>query len=181
MPPTTGALTGHAFIATSLDGYIARPDGTLDWLLSRDDPAEDHGYDAFIATMDCIVMGRGTFESVLTFPEWHYTLPVLVLSSTLQTIPAHLQGKATVADLSPQLTMAHLAACGHRRAYIDGGQIIQSFLRARLIETLTITTAPVLIGAGRPLFGTLPQDIPLQHDTTTAFPSGLVQSTWRVA
>ena len=173
--------TGHAFIATSLDGYIARPDGTLDWLLSRDDPTEDHGYDTFIATMDCIVMGRGTFESVLTFPEWHYTLPVFVLSKTLKAIPDNLRDKARILDLAPQQAMSHLAACGHRRAYIDGGQIIQSFLRAGLIHSLTITTAPVLIGAGRPLFGTLPQDIPLQHDTTTAFPSGLVQSTWRVA
>lgn len=174
-------VTGHVFIATSLDGFIARPDGTLDWLISRDDPTEDHGYDAFIATMDCIVMGRGTFESVLQFPEWHYTLPVLVLSSTLKTIPAHLQGKVTTANLSPKDAMAHLAAQGHRRAYIDGGQIIQSFLRAGLIDTLTITTAPVLVGQGRPLFGTLPNDLPLTHETTRAFPSGLVQSTWRVA
>lgn len=181
MPPTTGAPTGHVFIATSLDGFIARPDGTLDWLLSRDDPAEDHGYDAFIATMDCIVMGRGTFESVLTFPEWHYTLPVFVLSKTLKTLPDHVAGKASLLNLPPEETMAHLAARGHRRAYIDGGQIIQSFLRAGLIHSLTITTAPVLIGAGRPLFGTLPQDVPLRHETTTAFPSGLVQSTWRLA
>lgn len=173
--------TGHVFIATSLDGFIARPDGNLDWLISRDDPAEDHGYDAFIATMDCIIMGRGTFDSVLQFPEWHYTLPVLVLSSTLQTIPGHLQGKVTSANLTPTEAMAHLATQGHKRAYIDGGQIIQSFLRARLIDTLTITTAPVLLGAGRPLFGALPNDQALKHETTKAFPSGLVQSTWRIA
>lgn len=176
MPPT-----GHVFIATSLDGYIARPNGTLDWLLSRDDPTEDHGYDAFIAGMDCIVMGRGTFESVQQFPEWHYTLPVLVLTNTLKTLPDHLQGKVTLATLSPTEAMAHLATQGHKRAYIDGGQIIQSFLRARLIQTMTITTAPVLLGAGRPLFGSLPTDLPLKHESTTAFPSGLVQSTWRIA
>ena len=180
MPPAP-QTTGHIFIATSLDGFIARPDGSLDWLLSRDDPAEDHGYDAFIATMDCIVMGRGTFDSVLRFPEWHYTLPVLVLSATLQTIPPHLHGKATVANLSPKQAMDHLAAQGHRRAYIDGGQIIQSFLRDGLIHDMTITTAPVLLGQGRPLFGTLPRDIALTHHATKAFPSGLVQSTWRVA
>lgn len=181
MPSITGPTTGHVFIATSLDGFIARPDGTLDWLLSRDDPTEDHGYDAFIATMDCIVMGRGTFESVLQFPEWHYTLPVLVLSRSLKTIPDHLRGKVTLCDLPPNEAMDHLATQGHRRAYIDGGQIIQSFLRADLIDTLTITTAPVLLGQGRPLFGTLPADIALTHETTKAFPSGLVQSTWRRA
>ena len=173
--------TGHVFIATSLDGYIARPDGTLDWLLSRDDPTEDHGYDAFIATMDCIIMGRGTFESVLQFPDWHYTLPVLVLSKSLKTIPDHLQGKVTLSTLAPKDALHRLATQGHRRAYVDGGQIIQSFLRDGLIHDMTITTAPVLLGAGRPLFGALPKDIPLTHQTTKAFPSGLVQSTWRVA
>jgi dihydrofolate reductase len=181
MPPTTGLITGHIFIATSLDGYIARPDGTLDWLLSRDDPTEDHGYDAFIATMDCIVMGRGTFESVLQFPDWPYTLPVLVLSKTMKTLPAHLTGTATLTDLPPKQAMQLLATQGHRRAYIDGGQIIQSFLCNGLITEMTITMAPVLIGAGRPLFGTLSKDIPLAHQTTKAFPSGLLQSTWRVA
>lgn len=177
MPPTTG----HVFIATSLDGFIARPDGTLDWLLSRDDPTEDHGYDAFIATMDCIVMGRGTFESVLQFPEWHYALPVFVLSRSLKAVPDHLRGKVALSDLSPRDAMDHLATQGHRRAYIDGGQIIQSFLRDGLIYDMTITTAPVLLGAGRSLFGTLPKDMPLEHQSTKAFPSGLVQSTWRIA
>lgn len=177
MPRTTG----HVFIATSLDGFIARPDGTLDWLLSRDDPTEDHGYDAFIATMDCIVMGRGTFESVLQFPDWHYSLPVFVLSKTLSHIPAHLHGKAAILNLSPSETMQHLASKGHRRAYIDGGRVIQSFLRNGLIRDMTITTAPVLIGQGRPLFGTLLADMPLTHTATKTFPSGLVQSTWRVA
>jgi dihydrofolate reductase len=177
MPQTTG----HIFIATSLDGYIARPDGTLDWLLSRDDPTEDHGYDAFIATMDCIVMGRGTFDSVLKFPDWPYTLPVLVLSNSLKAIPDHLKGKVALSTLPPARAMDHLATQGHRRAYIDGGQIIQSFLRDGLIHDMTITTAPVLIGQGRPLFGTLLKDIPLLHHSTKAFPSGLVQSTWRIA
>ena len=184
MPPMpTHSLTGHVFIATSLDGFIARPDGTLDWLLSRDDPAEDHGYAAFIAEMDCIIMGRGSFDAVRTFPEWPYALPVLVLSQQLagQPIPPDLQGKVEFLALTPERAFDHLAARGHLRAYVDGGRIVQSFLRAGLIDRLTITTAPVLIGQGRPLFGNLPQDIALTHETTRAFPSGLVQSTWRVS
>lgn len=177
------SITGHVFIAISLDGFIARPDGTLDWLISRDAPDEDHGYPAFIAGMDCIVMGRGTYEAVLGFPDWPYTLPVLVLSSILagQPAPDALRDRVTFANLTPQQAVQHLSDQGHRRAYIDGGQIVQSFLRAGLIETLTITTAPVLIGQGRPLFGALPRDIALTHTGTTAFPSGLVQSTWRIA
>lgn len=174
---------GHVFIATSLDGFIARPDGSLDWLLSRDAPTEDHGYDAFIAGMDCIIMGRGSFDAVRGFPDWPYTLPVLVLSQQLahQTVPDDLKGKVTFAAHSPQQAMRHLADKGHRNAYVDGGQIVQSFLRAGLIDSLTITTAPVIIGQGRPLFGTLPKDIPLRHKATHSFPSGLVQSTWAVA
>ena len=173
---------GHVFIATSLDGFIARPDGSLDWLMSRDAPDEDHGYDAFIAGMDCILMGRGTFDAVRAFPDWPYTLPVLVLSRHLamQPVPEDLIGKVTFAAHSPEQAMQHLATQGHRNAYVDGGQIVQSFLRAGLIDSLTITTAPVLIGQGRPLFGALPQDIPLRHTGTRTFPSGLVQSTWRL-
>ncbi|PLL12132.1 deaminase [Tabrizicola sp. TH137] len=174
---------GHVFIATSLDGFIARPDGSLDWLLSRDTPDEDHGYDAFIAGMDCIIMGRGSYDAVRTFPDWPYTLPVLVLSAQLapHPVPPDLMGKVTFAAHDPETAMQHLAAQGHRNAYVDGGRIVQSFLRAGLIDSLTITTAPVLIGAGRPLFGALPQDIALRHQATRAFPSGLVQSTWQVA
>lgn len=176
-------IRGHVFIATSLDGFIARPDGSLDWLLSRDDPTEDHGYDAFIAGMDCIIMGRGSFDAVRGFPDWPYTLPVLVLSQQLahQAVPKDLKGKVTFAAHSPEQAMRHLADKGHRNAYVDGGQIVQSFLRAGLIDSMTITTAPVLIGQGRPLFGTLPKDIPLRHKATRSFPSGLVQSTWAVA
>lgn len=174
---------GHVFIATSLDGFIARPDGSLDWLLSRGDPAEDHGYEAFIAGMDCIIMGRGTYDAVRSFPDWPYTLPVLVLSQQLaqQPVPENLQGKVTFAAYGPEQAMRHLSDKGHRKAYVDGGQIVQSFLRAGLIDSLTITTAPVLIGQGRPLFGALPKDIPLRHKATRSFPSGLVQSTWAVA
>ena len=72
--------TAHVFIATSLDGYIARPDGDIDWLLQRDDPTEDHGYSTFIADKNVIVMGRGTYEKVATFDTWFYELPVVVLS-----------------------------------------------------------------------------------------------------
>lgn len=176
-------VTGHVFIATSLDGFIARPDGSLDWLISRDNPEEDHGYESFISGMDAILMGRGTFETARRFPEWPYSLPVLVLSTQLAGRPPEpgLQGQVTVLDLSPAAAMAELGRQGHRRVYVDGGRIVQSFLRAGLVHDLTITTAPVLIGQGRPLFGTLVEDVPLVHLQTRAFPSGLVQTRWRVA
>jgi dihydrofolate reductase len=174
--------TGHVFIATSLDGYIARADGDIGWLLERDDPAEDHGYVDFIADKDAIVMGRGSYEKALTFGAWHYELPVVVLSTQLAgtPVPAALQGKVRFSALAPAALMEELARQGMRRVYVDGGRVVQSFLLGGLIEDLVITTAPVLLGAGRPLFGALPRDIGLQLTASRSFPSGLVQSSYRV-
>ncbi|CAI0713131.1 Uncharacterised protein [Serratia quinivorans] len=97
-------VTTHVFIATSLDGYIARQDGDIEWLLQRDDPSEDHGFDAFIADKDMIVMGRGTYEKVLSFDSWPYDLPVVVLSKQLanEPVPLPLKGKVQFSDLAPK-------------------------------------------------------------------------------
>lgn len=175
--------TAHVFIATSLDGFIARPDGDIGWLLERDDPAEDHGYNAFIADKDMIVMGRGSYEKVLGFDAWPYDLPVLVLSERLAgtPVPSRLEGKVRFASQTPKDAMADLAKQGVRRVYLDGGQLVQSFLRDGLVADMVITTVPVLIGAGRPLFGALPQDVGLELVASRSFPSGLVQSTYRLA
>jgi dihydrofolate reductase len=175
-------ITGHVFIATSLDGYIARPDGDIGWLLQRDDPDEDHGYTAFIADKDMIVMGRGSYETVAGFETWPYDRPVLVLSKRLAgaPVPERLQGKVRFADLAPAEAMRELEREGMRRVYVDGGRLVQSFLRERLIDDMVITTVPVLIGAGRPLFGELPGDRDLALVSSRSFPSGLVQSTYRL-
>lgn len=174
--------TAHVFIATSLDGFIARQDGDIAWLLQRDDPAEDHGYPAFIADKDMIVMGRGSYEKVLAFDSWPYDLPVLVLSAQLADapVPEALKGKLRFSSQAPSEVMAELALQGARRVYVDGGKLVQSFLRDGLIADMVITTVPVLIGSGRPLFGSLPQDIDLQLVSSRSFPSGLVQSTYRL-
>lgn len=175
-------ITGHVFIATSLDGHIARPDGDIGWLLERDDPEEDHGYTAFIADKDMIVMGRGSYEKVLGFETWPYDRPVLVLSKRLAgaPVPDRLQGKLRFADLAPAEAMRELETQGVRRVYVDGGKVVQAFLRERLIDDMVITTAPVLIGSGRPLFGELPGDLGLELVSSRSFPSGLVQSTYRL-
>lgn len=175
--------TAHVFIATSVDGYIARADGDIDWLLARDDPGEDHGYAAFIADKDLIVMGRGCYEKVLGFEHWPYTLPVVVVSQQLAgtPVPPALQGKLRFTGLAPAALMDELASQGVRRVYLDGGRLLQSFLRAGLVADMVVTTVPVLIGAGRPLFGALARDIDLRLVSSRSFPSGLVQSTWRLA
>jgi dihydrofolate reductase len=174
-------ISAHVFIATSLDGYIARLDGDIGWLLQRDDPAEDHGYRDFIADKDAIVMGRGSFEKVLGFDPWPYELQVVVLSKQLAgtPVPEALRGKVRFAAAEPAQAMAQLEREGVRRVYVDGGQLVQSFIRAGLVEDMVLTTVPVLIGAGRPLFGALPRDLDLALVASRSFPSGLVQSTYR--
>jgi len=175
-------ITGHVFIATSLDGFIAREDGDIEWLLQQDQAGEDHGYDDFIRDIDAIVMGRGTFEAVRDMDEWFYNRPVLVLSSVLsqQEVPAKLTGKVRFTDKSPQEAMAMLEDEGSRRVYVDGGKIIQSFITLGMISDMVITHVPILLGTGRPLFGSVQHDVFLTHKYTRSFPSGLVQSSYNV-
>lgn len=175
-------ITAHVFIAISLDGFIARQDGGIEWLLQRDDPTEEHGYPAFIADKDVIVMGRGSYEKALTFDPWPYDLPVVVLSKQLADapVPEALTGKVRFSRRSPKDEMNNLAEQNVRRVYVDGGQVVQSFLRDGLIADMVITTIPVLIGSGRPLFGALSQDIDLKLVSCRSFPSGLVQSSYRL-
>ncbi|UFM71643.1 dihydrofolate reductase family protein [Leclercia adecarboxylata] len=175
-------VSTHVFIAVSLDGYIARQDGDIDWLLQRDDPTEDHGYTAFIADKEWIVMGRGSYEKVLTFKEWPYDRPVLVLSRQLADtpVPEVLKGKVQFSRLTPKDVLNDLAAQNVQRVYLDGGQVIQSFLREGLVADMVITTVPVLLGSGKPLFGSLSRDINLTLLSSRSFPSGLVQSHYRL-
>lgn len=175
-------MPAHVFIATSLDGYIARPDGTLDWLPepSGDSAADDHGYSAFMAGIDAVVMGRNTFEVVLGFGGWHFTKPVVVLSSRRLDIPAELEGKVFAMSGEPTDVVAECAARGWQELYIDGGITIQRFLRAAFVSRLIITRVPVILGAGIPLFGDVARDVVLDHTRTTAYPTGLVQSEYRV-
>jgi dihydrofolate reductase len=175
-------ISGHVFIATSLDGFIARNNGEIDWLLSLDSRDEDHGYNSFIEDIDGIIMGRGSYEKVSTFDPWPYNKPVVVLSKSLAgaPIPQKLEGQLRFLNLSPKEAMRQMAEAGWKKVYIDGGQIIQSFLREKLIADLIVTKIPVLIGEGRPLFGLLHEDVSLTHLQTKSFPSGLVQSHYRV-
>jgi len=140
------------------------------------------GYAAFMETVDGIVMGRGSYEKVLSFDEWPYAKPVVVMSRSLAEgdIPARLAGKVRISDLEPRALMDALAEEGWEGAYIDGGKLIQSFLREGLISDFTLSRIPVLLGSGIPLFGPLDADIKLQHVETSAYGSGLVQSRYRI-
>ena len=169
------------YIATSLDGYIARPDGGIDWLVNAgdaDDP-EDYGFAAFMASVDCLVMGRNTFEMALSFPEWPYEgKRVVVLSRTLRKVPRLADGKVELFPGAIGKLVAKLEAEKVGRVYVDGGKTIQSFLKAGLVNDMTLTRIPVLIGSGLPLFGALDSDVQLEHLSTTVFKSGFVQSIY---
>lgn len=170
------------FIATSLDGYIARQDGAIDWLEQANasvPPGEDCGYAQFMASVDALVMGRNTFEQVLTFPQWPYgEKPVWVVSCSLSVLPAGLPPQVMLKSDDPRVLVGEAQALGYRRLYIDGGRLIQAFLRAGLIGDLTITTVPVLLGSGRPLFGSAGAALRLQ--SSRAYPFGFVQSVYEV-
>jgi dihydrofolate reductase len=171
-------MYASVFVGTSLDGYIARTDGALDFLpLGGGEP---HGYQDFMATVDVLVIGRKTYETVLSFDEWAYgKKPVLVISTKALASPPD---EAIVERISggPADIVASLNSRGIRHAYVDGGATIQAFLRARMIQRLIITRVPVLIGAGIPLFGELQTDVPVRHIGTRSFPSGLVQSEYHL-
>lgn len=184
-------MEATVYIGTSLDGFIARENGDIDWLTDGSDQgtdeakptdsAEDYGYEEFFATVDALVMGRGTYDKVLTFGEWPYgDKPVIVLTSRPLDRPTQVPGTVESMSCSPAECVARLEARGMRHLYVDGGKTIQSFLRAGLITRLIITRLPVLIGRGIPLFGPLDRDVKLRHVTTRSFPNGFVQSEYEV-
>jgi len=171
------------FIATSLDGFISRTDGNIDWLeqanLLKPD-RDDCGYANFFATIDALVMGRNTFEQALKFPSWPYgSTPVYVLSSSLTVLPISAPESVELHSGSPESIVSLSEQRGHRRLYVDGGKTIQGFLKCGYITEITITVIPILLGTGTSLFGALPRDVRLKHISTTTYPFGFVQSTYK--
>jgi dihydrofolate reductase len=171
-------VRASVFVGTSLDGFIARINGDFDFLFPSGN--EPHGYDEFMATVDALVMGRNTYEKVLTLSEWPYgEKPVFVLSTRpLLTVPDGVVVERLAG--TPAEILSRLEARGVGHVYVDGGITVQDFLKAGLIQRLIITRVPVLIGAGIPLFGVIPHDIMLRHIGTRQYASGLVQSEYEV-
>lgn len=174
--------TGHVFIATSLDGFVARANHKIDWLTKHQTEGEDHGYESFVATVDGVVMGRGSYRTVLSFGQWPYQKPVVVMSKTLtpDDVPPPLRHSVEITRLDPIELMQELKKRGWTHAYIDGGRVVQSFIRHGLIKELTLTTVPTLIGDGIRLFGQLDRDIDLELIEGKTFGSGLVQARYRI-
>ncbi len=179
----TSSLKISVFIATSVDGYIARPDGDVAWLHEIDplEDGDDAGYGEIFNAVDALVMGRGSFEKVLEFDSWPYAeKPVIVLSKSLTEIPSHLADVVSIDPASPRAFVEKILERGYKHIYLDGGKVIQSFLREGLVDEMTITTIPVLIGEGIPLFGSLEKDVKLKLLRSRSWSNGMVQSTYCV-
>ncbi len=166
------------FIAKSLDGYISDRNGGLDWLQSIPNPENiDMGYSEFMESIDAIIMGRATFETVCNFDiDWPYSKPVYVLSKTLKSVKDAYKGKIELINGDLKSIISDLNIKGYKRLYIDGGRTIQSFLREDLIDELIITTIPVMLGDGSSLFSELPISLSFEHVETKIFLDQIVQS-----
>lgn len=169
------------FVGRSLDGYIAGKNGELDWLdcVPNSDNVE-MGYTALMQEVDALVMGRTTFEVVCNFGgEWPYSKPVFVLSRSLKVVPESLSGKVILLQGSPHEVLDAIHQMGYSRLYIDGGRVIQDFLAADVIDELRITTIPILLGGGIPLFGELPQRLEFEHVISHLFLNQIVQDVYK--
>ncbi len=171
-------MTISVFVGVSVDGFLARPDGTLDFLDAGGNV--DHGYDEFIATIDAIVIGRNTFDFVLPFKPWPYGKRRVVVLSHRPVDLSEIDGNVEQMSGGPKEIVSKLADSGAKHVYLDGGVTIQEFLRAGLVNRLTVSRVPVLIGEGIPLFGTLPHDVQLRHICTKQYETGLVKSEYEV-
>lgn len=172
-------MSHYVYIATSLDGFIARKDGAIDWLTAIDNPEQtDYGYEEFISQIDAIVMGRSTYELAKKITPWPYKKPVYVMSRTLNEITSGNDVHLT--RLQPKELVEQLHAQGLKNLYIDGGKTIQSFLNENLIDEMTITKIPLLLGGGIPLFDShAGREIRFIHVETVVYKNGLVKSAYR--
>ncbi|MFC2122230.1 dihydrofolate reductase family protein [Bacteroidota bacterium] len=170
-------MTNYVYIATSLDGFIATIDGGVDWLNAIPNPEQsDYRFANFMIGIDAIIMGRNTFEQVITFGTWPYDKPVFVLSTTLTEIPNGYESKVEIVsgDLNELINRLHEK--GYSNLYVDGGKTIQNFLKEDLIDAMIITKVPILLGDGIPLFGKLTQSLKFEHIKTEVINYSLVMS-----
>lgn len=169
------------FIAKSLDGYIAGKNGELDWLGAIPNPDNvEMGFASLMQEIDAIVMGKTTFEVVCNFSgDWPYTKPVIVLSNSLKEVPEKLHQSVSIMKGDPQEVISALHKKGYFKLYIDGGRTVQEFLKADLIDELRITTIPILLGGGFPLFGDLDRPLEFDHIESKVFLNQIVQNCYR--
>lgn len=174
-------MKNAVFIGTSLDGYIVDKDRGFDFHHCVPNPEQDDlGYLEFMDRIDALLIGRGTYETVLGFGgRWPYTKPVFVLSNTLSSLPEQLQDKVELIRGPIKQVVEQINGRGLEQLYIDGGKLIQSFLQEDMIDELIITQVPILLGGGTPLFGDLPAHLTFDLIGTEVLLNAIVQSRYK--
>mmetsp|Transcript_8171 Transcript_8171/g.15833 ORF Transcript_8171/g.15833 Transcript_8171/m.15833 type:complete len:287 (+) Transcript_8171:42-902(+) len=187
-------MKGSVFCAVTLDGFIATPDGDVSFLNDFGDPSSSpppepkqdaYSFESFLDTVDIMIMGRKTFEKVLSFGRdmWAYgglRIVVWTTQTDYNGIPDYLQDSVGCSNLSPTVLWDELKSQGHENAYIDGGSTIQHFAKDDLIEDWIITTVPMFLGEGIRLFTPeYTRRLRLDHVHTQASAAGLVTSHYR--
>ncbi|WNB17918.1 dihydrofolate reductase family protein [Marivirga arenosa] len=169
------------FIATSIDNFIADKNGNIDWLHSIPNPDQDDmGYQQFMNGVDALLMGRNTFDTVSGFDiEWPYEKPVFVLSNSLKQIPDELSGKVELLKGGLNSVLNTIHNKGYSNLYIDGGKLIQSFLKEDLIDEMTITKIPILLGEGVSLFSSLEHSLNFECINTKIYLNSIVQNQFK--
>lgn len=176
-------MTNTVYIGCSIDGFIARKDGSVDFLDNVDPPpeGEDYGWNDFFGPLDALVMGRNTYDVVLDFKVWHYNKKkVMVLTNREIEIPDFIKGDVFPFKGTPQEAIKHLANLGCKNLYIDGGKVIQDFLNANLVDRMVITYVPILIGDGIRLFDNLKIEQKFKLEKVSHFETGLVSLDYRL-
>jgi dihydrofolate reductase len=164
------------FVAATLDGYIADVGGSLDWLHAAAVEGEDFGYDELLSTVDALAMGRGTYDYIAHLDPLPFgDRPTYVFTHR----EAASRAGVTFWASSPEEAVREWSHRGYGRVYVDGGKLISSFLDVGLIDDLTVTVVPLLLGEGMPLFSPSPRVTPLELESVRGYPSGMAQLRYR--
>lgn len=174
-------ITVRAFIATSIDGFIAGPEHELDWLKAVEVPGEDYGYGQFMEQVDTLVMGRNTFDTVMAF-DGPFPYPDKRCFVVTSREPGALMIPANVSFFKgePAALIKNLRNEPHSGTiYADGGKLISNLLLHNQLDQITLSVIPVILGNGIPLFTPGTPTTALKLEKCREFPSGLVQLVYR--
>ncbi len=164
------------YIATSIDGYITRKDGGLDWLDRVGGFDEDYGFQKLLSSIDALIVGRKTYEVAITVPDPYPGKRVVVLSNSLNSVRKDME--LYPGELTELLTKLHKDGIKH--IWIDGGTTISQFLSCQMVDKMTLSIIPVILGSGIPLFNMIDKEIPFRVISSQAYLSGLVQLRYEI-
>ena len=167
------------YVASSLDGYIAKEDGDVSWLEELNISMEDAGYNEFYSTVEALVMGRKTYEMIVSFGQWPYGDKPVWVCSRNEIAPikgCNLQAGSTPKEAykaANEMNINHLWLVG-------GGSLASSFLEGNLLTNISLSLMPILLGSGIKLFGGLPSPIKINKESEQSHESGMVQLEYSI-